>query len=443
MNKVIENHEIINGLDADYQKTKLELKNEFPIDVLPSFYKQLIIDLKMTLGYQYDYTGASLFFVISTVIGNKIKLKYKTGWIEGSNVYQILVGKPGDGKSHALSFMLEPIHKIEKDLYKRYQLEKAEYDRDSNSENSIPKPELIQFIVDDSTPEAVLKIHSLNKKAIGVCVDEIMGFLNAFNKYRNGNDEELYLSAFSGKSIKVTRTTKETIRIDNPHISIIGSIQPKVINRAFTGKKQDNGFLHRFLFYWPDKLVRSKWNLKEINKSVVERYENEIKELFHFIEGVGDSIILKFESEAIDYLLNWQNNNQKKSESDFEEGVVVKLEQYVLRFCILLHVLRNYSNSHLPSIIDLNIVKDAIILYDYFKETADKVYEQINSSHFDNLNERQKKLFQLLPEQFKTGDGVRIAIDNELISERGFKNFIKDKKLFRKIGYGVYEKLIF
>lgn len=422
---------------------KLDDLNEFPMEILPSFYIELIKELKITLGYEYDYTAASLFFAISIIIGNKLRLKHKTGWFEGANLYQVIVGKPGDGKSHALSFMLRPIQKIEIELYNKYQVQKAEYERDSKTENSLPKPELIQYLLDDSTPEAVLKIHSLNKKSVGICVDEIMGLFNSFNKYRNGNDEELYLSAFSGKSIKITRTTQETIRIDNPHISIIGSIQPKMINRAFSGQKQDNGFLQRFLFYWPNQFGRIKWNSKEIDKTLIKKYEDKVIELYDFIDGIETSSTLQFDTNAFNYLTNWQNNNQDQFETEFERGMVVKLEQYVLRFCILLHIVNNFSNSQLPMFINLKTVKDSIKLYEYFKENSNKVYEQINSSYYDNLNENQRNLFQLLPERFRTGDGVKIAIEYKLMSERGFKNFIKDRRLFRKIAHGVIEKLIF
>ncbi len=441
-NKNTENNGLLKGLERDFN-SRHKPKNKFPIEVLPMFYRDLISELESSLGLSLDYTAASLFFIVSVAIGNKIKLKHKTGWLEGANLYSIIIGKPGDGKSHALSFMQKPIQKIEKELYEEYQMLVTEYERETESGNQLPKPKLKQYLINDSTSEAVLKNHSINEKGVGILVDEIRAFFNGLNKYRGGNDEELYLSAFSGKPIKVTRTTKETVRIDDSHISIVGSIQPKMLGRAFKGQKMNNGFIDRFLFFWPEKCVRIKWNSNEIDHAILDQYNERIKDIYHYTEKLEKPNILKFEPRVRKFLHSWQNMNQDEFEFEHERGTIVKLEQYILRFCILLHVLRNFSVDGLPPEIEYDVVKDAIKLYDYFKENAMRVHEQMNSNYYDELNEIQKKLFQLLPEQFKTGDGVKIALENDLMSERGFKNFIKDKGLFRKVSYGVNEKRIF
>lgn len=441
-NKYKENHSLIKGLDKDLNSIQKEKIEGFPLDILPIFYKDLLSDLDSKLDYAVDYSAAALFFTISVVIGNRIKLRLKPGWLEGANLYQTIVGNPGDVKSHALSFMQRPIQEIEKKLYKEYQQRRAEYEMESESDNSVPKPELKQYLVNDATPEAVLEIHSINEKGVGVSVDEIRSFLKSLNKYRDGNDEELYLSAFSGIFIKINRTTKETILIDDPSVNILGSIQPNLIGSSFGGQKLNNGFIDRFLFYWPRTSKRARWNENEIDQAFVDRYKENIKEIFRFTEKLKTPIELEFTPEAKEFLYQWQNSNPDNFEFDYERGAVVKLEQYVLRFCIILHILKNFSSVELTRVIGKDIVEGAIKLYGYFKNNALRVHEQMNATYYDGMNEMQKKLFQLLPKQFKTGEGVKIARENNLMSERGFKNFIKDKRLFKKISYGVYEKLI-
>jgi|SRR5690554_4190858 len=436
-------NKLLSLLDNELKNSGSKLTNNFPIEVLPPFYKDLLEELEAKLGLPIDYTAAALFFIVSVAVGNKIKLRHKTGWLESAILYCIIVGKPGDGKSHALSFMGQPIQEIEKELFDEYEARLSEYERELESGNSLPKPELRQYLLNDSTTEAVLKAHSINKKGVAIMVDEIGSFFNGLNKYRGGNDEELYLSSFSAKAIKITRTTKKTIRIDDPHINIIGSVQPKILRKTFRGQKMKNGFIDRFLFFWPDRCKRILWNTNEIDRAFIDNYKERIKELYRFSEEIEDSIVLKFQPEVRKSLHNWQNTNQNEFEFEYERGLVVKLEQYILRFCIIIHILHNFSVDELPTQIEYSVVLDALKLYDYFKENGMRVHEQMNANYFDELNENQKNLFSLLPNQFKTGDGVKIALENKLMSERGFKNFIKDKHLFKKVSYGVYEKIIY
>src|SRR5699024_7429061 len=103
--------------------------SKFPIEILPTFFRDLLIELNSKLGYHIDYLVASLFFTLATVIGNMIKLKHKEGWYEALIFFQTIVGKPGDGKTPALNFMQKPLQEIENELYKEYEYKLKEYER--------------------------------------------------------------------------------------------------------------------------------------------------------------------------------------------------------------------------------------------------------------------------------------------------------------------------
>lgn len=438
--KATENNDLIKGVSDEFAEPNPKV-SKFPIDILPPFYRELLIELNTKLGYHIDYLAASLFFTLATAIGNRIKLKHKEGWYESPIFYQAIVGKPGDGKTPALNFMQKPLQKIEDELYEENEERLKEYQREIESGNTCSKPELKQYLVSDATSEAVLKIHSINKKGVGIAVDEFRSFTNSFNKYNNGNDEEFYLSAYSGSPVKKVRATKGTIRIADPNINVLGSIQPKMIGPTFSGKKLINGFMDRVLFYWPENFDGIEWNTIEVDKHWIQRYAERIKSIYRFTEEQEHPFILRIEPATLKFFHTWRNTDKEQTPEE-ERGVMAKYQQYTLRLFILLHLLWHFSGNELPEVVDYDTVVGGIKLYEYFRENGRRALDQINSTYYDGLPENKKKLFDLLPKRFKTGDGVKIALDNELLKERSFKTFIKDKSLFKKVDYGVYERLI-
>ncbi len=71
----------------------------FPIEIFPEHLQNYMLECNRTLDSSFDYMGASLLWVLSLIVGNAIKIQVKPGWIEGSTVWLLLVGKPGIGKT--------------------------------------------------------------------------------------------------------------------------------------------------------------------------------------------------------------------------------------------------------------------------------------------------------------------------------------------------------
>lgn len=271
--------------------------------------------------------------------------------------------------------------------------------------------------------------------------DEIAGFFNSFNQYRKGSEEESYLSAWSGKPIIKNRISGEEMRVDNTKVDIIGTMQEAILSSVFHSNKMKNGFIDRLLFVLPHKYVDNKWNDRDLDKKYIEWYSEFIAKVFMIAEQ--SEIILEFDSEAKDYLYQWQNNQKTDFEFEYQRGISVKLQQYVLRFSILIEVIQSICNDEKPQTISLTTLKSAIQLRDYFFENAVRVFELIDNTYYDSLTEIQKNVFDKLSPQFKTGEGIEIILRENLMKERSFKKFLKDEKLFKKIAHGVYEKQVF
>ena len=431
---------ILNGLKEDLKL--VSGKNIFPGNIFPPIIQKLIDELEATLNFSPDYTSASILYAISVSIGNKIQLKVKNSWLEKSNLYMVLVGRTGDVKSHSVSFCLHPLMKLDKQNFDQYLLKKKEFEQlpiEEKSKNTVPV--LRQLLLNDFTPEAFVKAHYFNPRGIGLYTDEIAGFFNSFNQYRKGSEEESYLSAWSGKPIIKNRISGEEMRVDNTKVDIIGTMQEAILSSVFHSNKLKNGFIDRLLFVLPHKYVDNKWNDLDLDEKYIEWYSEFIEKVFHTADNL--EIVLEFHPEAKDYLYKWQNSQKNDFEFEYQRGISVKLQQYVLRFSILLEVIHAICNDEKLHIISLKTLKSAIKLRDYFFENAVRVFEIIDNTYYDSLTEIQKNVFDKLPQQFKTGEGIEVISKEDLMKIRSFKNFLKDEKLFKKIAHGIYEKEVF
>lgn len=438
----MENHrKIIERLKRDSRNINPD--NPIPIEVLPDLFQNLLKTLNKVHGFSMHHLFAGLIFTIATSIGNSIRLRHKKDWNVQASFFCVIVGNPGESKSHALNYMLAPLKEHDALLYERFKSEKAAITENADS-TKISKP--IQYLTNNATGEAIVENLAINKKGIGIAVDEYRTLTNGFNMYRNngGNDEEMFLSAFSNQQIKISRVTKEMILIPNPNINTIGGIQPKMFFSTFGKSRLYNGFLDRHLIFWDPLPQKIKWNDLEVPLELTEKYKTLIMNLIRKSELLEDPIYLTFPDSVKAMLHRWQNANQKDLDFPYEESAVIKLEEYVLRLCIFLHIISNIESEELPLLIEDKTVHGATKLYSYFKENIERVYDLFNKDHLENLSENLRKVYDKLPmEAFKAGDGVRICIDNKLISERSFYRFLKDDKLFRKTKHGEYMKIFY
>lgn len=432
---------LIQGLQEDFEKIQ-ETKNFFPIEVFPVDIQLIIKEVDGKLGFPADYFGAAILYAASVAIGNKLKLKMKESWLETTSLYLVIVGRTGDAKSHAISLALKPLQKIDSDNYKEYQLKLNEYNTAICKGEISQKPTYKQLLINDSTSEALIKAMHINKRGIGIRYDEIRGFIKSFGLYKNGsNDEELILTLWSGKPIVKNRVSEDALLIDNTKLDIIGSIQEKMIVKTFNGNKIQNGFTERFLFAIPEKYRNVKWNKNSINPIYIGKYEQSIHQIFQYSEQIKFQKIIEFQKDAYDYLIKWQNNLSTEFDFDYERAIEVKLQEYTLRFALLIQVIADVANNKPVENIELDSVQKAIKLFKYFRFNAIKVREIMNKDYLDGLSDSQQKAYNALPQTFMTKEAKNIILQKHIMKERNIHYFLKDFKLFKKIAHGQYEKI--
>lgn len=413
--------------DADNHKDNpfdkmFNANKDFPVSVYPEAIQQLIEAANIGLNFPIEYFAASILFAVSIAIGNSIRAEVMPGWHESAVLYLAIVGKPGTSKSHPLSFALKPIENRDKENYETYKKQKAEFDesitltkkeRAANGMNSFPvKPVWKQTIVSDTTPEALAETHKHNQRGIAVFNDELAAWFKNFDRYNKGSEQELYLSNWSGKSIRTNRKTSEPTYLTLPFISICGTIQPSVVADMLKNRTE-NGFIDRILFVFPDRVIKKPWS-KGIAPQWPAFWHNILTRIMDLPFNVDDkgnpqSRILKFAPDAMTKLKQWQLNLTRESNRAKDEalmGIIAKIEVYAIRFALCLEVLKYGTDGSPLESISLESVNGAIKLAEYFKENALKVQELISKRGLpgtmetilllNSLNHNQSEIARIL-----------------------------------------------
>jgi hypothetical protein len=430
---------------------------DFPIHIFPQQLQQIITCYCSTLNLNIDYAAVTVLYAFSVALGGHYSLIVKRGWVELPTLFVALVGKPGINKSGPISIFTQPLEKLEKDLFKRFLDEYSTFKkgRSTKKENGdlsaiTDEPIRRQLVIKDATQEAMLKALYDNPHGFAGIYDELVAFLKSFNKYKSGGgDEEVMLSLFSGKSISVNRKSSEPIFIEKPFISIIGSIQPQVLLSLLGNNKIDNGLTHRFLFAFPDNVIREDLCDDDVPEYIEELYQTSINRILisDFFQADGfpaQKINLSKDGyEAYKIFRRKINATINNEKSDAISGIYAKLDTYSLRIALILHVMRTSCNEpdSDPYQVSADTFCKAAELIEYFEHSALKVFKLMEKFR-DPLNDypmEHKIIYYQLPYSFTTSADWEIA--KEKVSRRTLFNMLSDEDLFTKLKHGIYEKI--
>lgn len=434
-----------------------ENTNEFPYHIFPKQIQEIILETNKHLCFPIDFIGASILFAISVAIGNTHKVEVMKGWIDSAVLYLAIVARAGTNKSHPLSFAIEPLLKQDIKTYRQYQKLKIEYDRVSKftkkeiKEEGLSEP-ICPFwektLVTDFTPEALAQILKTSKKGVGVYSDELAGWFKNFNRYHSGSEMEFWLSVWNSKPINIDRKTGEPILIPFPFVSVGGTIQNGLLEQLAKGGRTQNGFIERILFVIPDNIQKPYWSETEISPDIIKNWEEIVSKFLKMPLKIDENHViepnvLRFSSKAKKIIYKWQRTNADQCnaiENEAISGILSKLEMYVPRFALILQIMRWSCNKGGKEEIGLKAMQGALVLVEYFKNSAIKVSSIIsNKTPVDSLPLNKQILYKALPPTFKTGNAVKIA-HKFRIPERTFKNFLSKTLFFECIKRGHYKK---
>jgi len=423
----------------DTQKLSAAIDQEFntdlsfPYDIFPIQIQDLINDAENTIGYNPEYLSTGILSVCATALGNTVNLfngSYKSQPI----LWLAIIGRQGIGKTHPLKFTKRPIEKKDKQSYREFQELQQNYE---SQDNKGKKPNCVKYILTDFTPEKLAETLQYNKKGVLIFKDELIGWINSFDQYKKGGDQQKYLEFFNGDSLTVDRVSKPPIRVEKTNVNILGGLQPKKLKELASNGRDDDGFLSRLLFVYPTNLKPNLFTGKAIQKIHVDNYNS-------FILNLHDApaCTINATENQIKIYQEWQHKKVKDCfTDDIETSIQAKLETYVWRLALIIEMMHQASiNDFKEELSDTSIFK-ALKLIEYFRLNALRVFDKISSNNpLEELPTNKIDLFNSLPIEFKRVD-ILPLFEKYKIRGGSINRFLNTRSLFVRVDQkGNYKK---
>ena len=141
-------------------------------------------------------------------------------------------------------------------------------------------------------------------------------------------------------------------------------------------------------------------------------------------------------------MISWKNGVNSRiysdSESETEKALCGKLETYLIRFCLIIQVMRGICGEAGMDEIDEESAQRAIWLTEYFRAMESRITPEMETGVLDL---RHTELLSLLSQSFTTSEAV--ATGKKLgLSESTVKRFLREgaREFIRKETHGHYSK---
>ena len=374
----------------------------FPCDVFPRPLEAFCRLTAEAILAPVDYVGVAMLATAGTAVGQSVNLQVKRGWDEAPLLYAVIVGDPGRVKSPALRAATRPLMELDMRLRADSQRERArweqeEADRARSGEGPPrgPEPPRRRVIVKDITRESLCLVLADNPRGVLCAPDEATAWVDSWNQYKSkgGNDEQFWLSLYSGEPVGVDRKGgRESIDVPHPFCAVVGSIQPDLLADLRDDRGRDNGFLDRIVFSYPEVFPERRWTETEVGEGCEGDWKRTIDRLHAVEMNPGDGRptpwLARFTPEAKRRFVAWFNRNgQAMGQLDARPGSLSKAEARLARLALILSRLRLASDPRSTLLdpaglgvppVETEDVEGAVRLDAYFASHAERALHHMN-----------------------------------------------------------------
>jgi hypothetical protein len=456
----------------------------FPMESFPPILREFIFQHSQSIQCPEDFMATSVLAVAARCLGTSRCIDLGAGWKELPNQYYCIVAPPSSGKSPASKRVLAPIRRMQKTDALRYKDEKRNYqtdyrvwkveDREARraGEESPQEPHyprsIIHYWVSDITVETVaLRLHDngdniRHDPSLLYYRDEILAWIKSLNAYRGGKggDREFFLSCWSNEDVKVDRKTdNETLIVSSPALTILGGIQPDLLNELSNDSGKDDGFFARLLFsfpnttlgfdptssFVPDNDLEVAW--ETISRRLLSLSPEEVPG--QSIDAISREyqpkpIMLSDEARLI--WNRWQlQDNEIINNPKFPKNLVSawgKHRAILARLALVMHYIHGASITEEDYDIDQPIsapaMQAAIAIMSYFRSHFQRVLKRI---HYSPEERRLETFVKHVIDEHKGVISLRDVYRKRLFDCKGKDDAKRLCDLAVDRGYGILEKI--
>lgn len=442
--------------------------NKFPIEV---FHPQLQEEIKETSRLRkvpVNVVSSYMLNLLGYSLANKFYVKINPTWEERSNLWTLIVGDSGSGKTPLFNDLTAPIKRLDVKLGKIYKERmrqfieyKAAVKKGGALEKSLDKaktpddrmeiieawcvemfeipyyqyeaPTRLESYLETATFAAITKVLSddyNNGRCVSFMYDEFVGFTNTFDQYSKGSDEQTMMKLHGYGSMKVKRVDDDrTLYIKDRTVSVVGTTQPFFLYDIITRDRLLNGFSYRFLFDFEEEEVnmRNVFNREgrfanpyvkyiEMLETFLSGYEYEMYERDSDGNEITARIELTYGEDIERFLDEWNINTREKNalegqgvETNEYTGIMGKMHGHISRIAIILNRQRAYFDQDRENTeILLEDYENAKKVVDYYIINMVRVLNTVKfkkTKYFRKTGEED--FFDNLPQNFKWGDFIK------------------------------------
>lgn len=469
----------------------------FPIDALPDVLKNYVSDVAESTQTPIDMAGVASLALMSIAMQPRYKVIGKSDWEEQLSLYCMIVAEPSDRKSAVFNQIIKVIQSFEAEyndhhsidvlksqeehasLEKRYKkatkdyengkITKDEYDEAFRkySTHKVIKP--ISLTLDDVTSESLTNEIESQDGCIALVSSEGGIFDIISGSYTNFPNIDIFLKGYSGDFIKVSRIGRPSLYVKNPRLTILLTVQPKVLesvvnNGTFTGR----GLSARFLYSVPKSLVGSrKFETKPINFDNKKRFSDLIHKILK--EPKSSTIYITLANDAYSLLKNYYEEFESRLITDLKDisGWAGKLVGNILRISALITRARNVKYDaflYTPStddsaewIVQKEDMENAIKLGNYFLEHARFAFdfmddnttkkqalnflEKLKASKVNEISFREaSRMCKYMNKKEKATAVISLLVDYGYLREKQGTSRAHNKGLVYEVNPAIYDK---
>lgn len=390
-----------------------------PVHTLPKKITEWMNGIADQMQIPIDFLAVPFVVYAGSLIGRKraLELRPNSGWIEFSNLWGMIIGRPSVMKSPAMEATIKPLttladnalkkfeseskmHKVKLDAWKirkkgAEEIYKKSFKESLENEDKLPltfpseeppeEPIRKRYKTDDPTVEKLGELLIENSQGLLLYRDELSGWLHSFEKNGRENDRQFFLESWSGKKdFDVDRIGRGSLHVPSLFLSIFGSIQPgplsQYVRSTIKGGAGDDGFLQRFsMMVWPD--MKSGWEL--IDGINIKTDEIEVIRIFEYLDqlafGEGNNpLLLNFSKEAQKEFDAWQKALELRlragSLPNYLEAHFAKYKKLLPALCLIHEYLKEATLEKYPEVITLESLNSSLLWIEYLESHAFRIY---------------------------------------------------------------------
>ena len=297
--------------------------------------KSVIAEFSAAYKVSTDLITAIVLLIVGGAANRKTIIR-AWNYINRPCLWLAIVERSGGNKSEPMNRLMKPLADINKDLVMQYNRAYADFSA-SGAKGTPPARQKI--IISDSTPEIRYQLMVAN--GLVLVRDELNGFFKDIGRYSSSGEVENLLSTWSGQGFPVDRVNASSFEVENPFLSIVGGIQPRVMAEAFGVRGfSESGFLARWLFHMSgDSKVPDSVSERLINKDIENEWYALIISLWRM-----DKREFRLSAEAgrayQGFMLRTAAIMNDSGCEDSTRAMYAKMRIYALRISLILHLLK-------------------------------------------------------------------------------------------------------